>query len=66
MKTLNKRKVEDNLKKQGVIVEAGSIKGLLEEAPEVYKDVDEVVKVSNSVGIGNIVCQMKPMIAIKG
>ena len=41
-------------------------KGIVEEAPQVYKDVDEVVKVSHSAGIGNLVAKMKPIGGIKG
>jgi len=50
----------------GIIIKAGSEKGILEEAPEAYKDVDEVVRVSHEVGIGNLVAKMKPLIVIKG
>ncbi|RLG15623.1 MAG: hypothetical protein DRN71_00695, partial [Candidatus Nanohalarchaeota archaeon] len=40
--------------------------GLAEEAPEVYKDIDEVVKVSHELGIGNPVAKVKPLGVIKG
>lgn len=58
--------VKKNLKERGIIIKAGSEKGILEEAPEAYKDVDEVVRVSHEVGIGNLVAKMKPLIVIKG
>ena len=44
----------------------GSPKSFLEEAPDVYKDVDEVVKVSDGVGLGKIVAKLKPVVVIKG
>jgi len=66
MKTLNKEAIEKSLKESNVIVKAGSIRGFLEEAPPVYKDVDDVVRVSDRVGIGKLVAKMKPMISIKG
>ena len=66
MRTLNQNKVEKNLENKGIFFRTGSVKGLLEESPEVYKDVDEVVKVSDETGLGKIVARMIPKIAIKG
>ncbi|MCK4927700.1 MAG: RtcB family protein, partial [Candidatus Aenigmarchaeota archaeon] len=36
------------------------------EAPGVYKDVDEVVRVSDAVGIGKLVAKVRPMGVLKG
>lgn len=66
MKTLIKEKVEKRLGDKGIAFKTGSIKGLLEEAPDVYKNVDEVVKVSDEVGLGKIVARMIPRVVIKG
>jgi tRNA-splicing ligase RtcB (3'-phosphate/5'-hydroxy nucleic acid ligase) len=61
---------QDSLKKQleskDIIFRAGSMRGLLEEAPEVYKDIDEVARVSHELGIGNLVAKMKPLAVMKG
>jgi len=60
----------DNVKKaledKGITLEAGSFKGIVEEAPQVYKDIDEVVEVSHKAGIGNLVARLKPLGVIKG
>lgn len=60
----------EDLKKEladkGIDVEAGSWKGLVEEAPEVYKDIDEVARVSDKLGIGKLVVRLKPMAVMKG
>lgn len=60
----------EDLKKEladkGIDVEAGSWKGLVEEAPEVYKDIDEVARVSDSVGIGKLVARVIPIAVMKG
>jgi tRNA-splicing ligase RtcB len=48
------------------LIETASIKGAVEEAPEAYKDVTEVVRVSQALGIGKIVAKMKPLGVIKG
>lgn len=37
-----------------------------EEAPGVYKDVDEVVRVSNEFDIGDMVARTFPVCNIKG
>ena len=31
-----------------------------------YKDVNEVTKVSNELGIGNLVARLKPLAVVKG
>lgn len=58
--------VKSDLNSKGIEVKAGSWKGLAEEAPEAYKDIDEVVRVSNEVGIGKLVAKVKPVIVMKG
>jgi len=58
--------VKLSLEKKGIDVLAGSFKGLSEEAPEVYKDIDEVVRVSHEAGIGNLVAKLKPIAVMKG
>ncbi len=68
-KAMRKQRGEDvkkNLEKLGIDIESGSFKGLSEEAPEAYKDVDEVVKVSDKLGIGKLVCKLKPIAVMKG
>ena len=42
------------------------MKGIAEEAPGAYKDVDEVVKVSHEAGIGKLVAKVIPFGVIKG
>lgn len=58
--------VKSNLSKKDILVEATSMKGLVEEAPEVYKDIDEVVRVSHEAGIGNLVARLVPLAVMKG
>jgi len=58
--------VQSELGKKGIVIETGNLKGISEEAPEVYKDIDEVVKVSNETGIGNLVVKLKPIGVVKG
>ncbi len=58
--------VRKDLEKKGIDVESGSMKGLSEEAPEAYKDIDEVIKVVDEVGIGKKVARLKPIAVMKG
>jgi len=64
--SLSASDVKEELKKKGISVRAGSAKGLVEEAPAAYKDIDEVVKVSHDVGIGKLVAKLRPLAVIKG
>lgn len=66
MKNIKKEKVERDLKKYDVVVKTGSLKGLVEEAPEAYKDITEVVKISDELGIGKLVAKLKPLGVVKG
>ena len=58
--------VKKELNDKGIEVKSGSWKGLVEEAPEAYKDIDEVVKVSHEVGLGKLVVRVKPVTVMKG
>ena len=51
---------------QGVYVKAASGATIAEEAPGVYKDVDEVIRVSDALGIGDKVARTFPVCNIKG
>jgi len=65
-KTLDYNKLRQSLKDLGIIIKAGSAKGILEEAPEAYKDVDNVVNVVDEAGIARKVARIKPVIVVKG
>lgn len=66
LKNLKTEDVEKQLALEGVLLKTGSKKGIVEEAPEAYKDVDEVVRVSDELGIGKLVAKLKPLAVIKG
>ncbi len=54
------------LEAQGIIIRAGSMPGLAEEAPKAYKDVDAVVEVVVRAGIAAKVARLRPVVVIKG
>lgn len=58
--------IKKELEQHKIYLKAGSLKGVSEEAPAVYKDIDEVVKISHAAGIGNLVAKLRPIGVIKG
>lgn len=60
------RSIADELAKVGILAKSKSRKGLAEEMPEAYKDVDEVVKSVEGAGISKKVAKMVPLAVIKG
>lgn len=66
IKNLNGEKIKQELNKAGIEIKAGSWKSLAEEAPEVYKDIEEVVNVVDELGISKKVARLKPLVVVKG
>jgi len=60
------QKIQQELLKKNIFLKGASWEGIAEESPEAYKDINEVVKVSHEVGIGNLVVKLKPLGVIKG
>ena len=56
----------DELHEQGIEIRGHSFRGLAEEAPEAYKDVNRVIQVSHDTGLARKVARLTPMISIKG
>jgi len=52
--------------KKGIVVIAGSMSGLAEEAPQAYKDVSRVVDITQSAGISKKVAKLCPLGVLKG
>ncbi|MBA7619907.1 RNA-splicing ligase RtcB [subsurface metagenome] len=66
LKTLRGEEIKKELGKKEIAVKAGSWKSLAEEAPEAYKDIEEVVRVVDGLGISKKVARLKPMAVVKG
>ncbi len=60
------KQVEKELEERGVIVRSETKDGILEEIPEAYKDVDEVIEVVHKAGLAHKVARLRPMGVIKG
>jgi tRNA-splicing ligase RtcB len=60
------RRIDDELRRRGIIAKARSWKGLAEEQPHAYKDVDLVVDVVHQAGLARKVARLRPIGVIKG
>lgn len=58
--------IKKQLNKKGIEIKSSSWKSLSEEAPEIYKDVEEVVDVVDKLGISKKVARLKPLVVIIG
>jgi tRNA-splicing ligase RtcB len=65
-KTVRGNMLRDNLEAQGIVIRAGSMAGLAEEAPQAYKDVDQVIQTVSLAGIAKKVARLVPVVVIKG
>ena len=54
------------LKSKGIIVKCWNLRGIAEEAPMAYKNVDDVVGVVHNAGLSKKVVKLKPLAVIKG
>ena len=54
------------LEGEGIHIRSDSMRGIAEEAPEAYKDVDEVAKVTEKAGLARRVAFLRPKVCIKG
>ncbi len=66
IRTANGRDVAKRLEQQGIIVRGTDWKGLAEEQPAAYKDVNHVVDIVHRAGLSRKVCRMRPLGVIKG
>jgi tRNA-splicing ligase RtcB len=60
------RRIDKELDAIGIIAKARGQKGLAEEQPAAYKDVDQVVEVVDKAGISKKVARLRPIGVIKG
>ncbi|WP_337859793.1 RtcB family protein [Ferroplasma sp.] len=58
--------VEMELKSQGIYLRAATKKAIIEESPESYKDIDEVIKVVYGAKIAKPVAKLIPVAVMKG
>ncbi len=65
-KTWKGRQVVDDLRAQGILIRSPSSRGVAEEAPGAYKDVNAVVAAAHDAGLARKVAKLVPLVCIKG
>ena len=58
--------ITEDMESRGIKLKATSKHVIAEEAPGAYKDVDSVVRVSDSTGIAKLVARVRPIAVTKG
>jgi len=66
IKKISGQELIKELQKKGIIIKCYSPRGLAEEAPMAYKDINEVVEVVDKAGFSKKVAKLKPLAVIKG
>lgn len=66
MRQVSGQEVIKNLKLKGIIVKSQSVRGIAEEAPLAYKDIDNVIEVVHQAGLSTKVAKLIPLAVIKG
>jgi tRNA-splicing ligase RtcB len=65
-RTITGTALRRKLEAQGIAVRGTSLRGLAEEAPEAYKNVDEVVSAAAAAGLCRKVARLVPVGVVKG
>jgi tRNA-splicing ligase RtcB len=66
VRELKGRDIRGELREHGVVAMAKGWASLAEEAPEVYKDVAEVVETCERAGLARRVARLRPLAVVKG
>ncbi len=56
----------EQLASRGIVIRSPSMRGVAEEAPMAYKDVDAVVDLADRAGLARKVARLEPLVCIKG
>lgn len=66
IRTLSGKEVIKNLENKGIIVKCYFLRGISEEAPQAYKNIDEVAEIVHHAGLSEKVARLVPIAVIKG
>jgi tRNA-splicing ligase RtcB len=66
LKRFRGERIRDELAARGIELRTSNWRGVAEEASEAYKDVDEVVRVSDEAGLARLVARVVPIGVMKG
>lgn len=65
-RTMSAEELLNELSSRGVYVRSSTVKSLIEEAPQAYKDVDDVVEATVAAGLARKVVKTRPLGVVKG
>jgi len=65
-KELSGETVKRKLEEKGILVKSSGMRSLVEEASDVYKDIEDVVSVVHDLGISLKVAMLKPVLVLIG
>jgi tRNA-splicing ligase RtcB len=60
------RDVLNSLKYDGIFIRSASYRGIAEEAPGAYKDIESVIRSVEGAGLARRVARVRPVISVKG
>ncbi len=66
LRAIQGSELKQKLESEGIVVRTFSLKGLAEEAPIAYKDIDNVVEVVQKAGLAKKVARLRPLGVVKG
>jgi len=66
MRVVRGEEVVRRLKEKGILVKCRSMRGIAEEAPLAYKNIDDVIEVVHQAGLSKKVAKLVPLAVIKG
>jgi tRNA-splicing ligase RtcB len=65
-RTVRGEELRERLRAQGIVVMAGRLQDFSEEAPEAYKDVQDIVEICEGAGLSRKVAKLRPLAVLKG
>lgn len=65
-RAISGQEVINQLKQKGIILKCWSMRGIAEEAPLAYKNIDDVIEVVHNAGLSKKVVKLVPLAVIKG
>jgi len=66
MRKISGQEVVKSLESKGIVVKCQSLRGIAEEAPQAYKNIEDVVEIVHNAGLSKKVAKLVPLAVIKG
>ena len=64
-RTVQPQELKKRMEEMGISVASLSVRGFIEEAPESYKDIEDIVHIVHNAGIAKKVVSMMPFVVVK-